>query len=101
MTLDADASAVALIEQLGVGGATPSRAAAAGEWKSALEQALASMPADYAAVIRKYDLEGLAIGDVAVALGRTPGAVHMLRARGHDCLRELLGPGSKFFTHFA
>ncbi len=94
----ADESAVALLEQLGVTQTTPSRAVAAGEVRSVLDDALARMPQDYARVIRTYDLEGRAIGDVAAQLGRSPGAVHMLRARAHDQLRSLLGPGTNFFS---
>jgi hypothetical protein len=45
-----------------------------------------------------YDLEDRAIDDVTKALGRTRGAVHMLRARAHERLRELLGAESIFFS---
>ena len=91
-------SVVALFELLGVTTATPSRAAAAHELQSALDAALATLPGDYGVVVRKYDLEGLPIADVAAAVGRSAGAVHMLRARAHNQLAELLGPSGNFFS---
>ena len=93
-----DESIVQLYELLGVTSATPSRAVAKGEMKSALEQALAALPDDYAAVIRDYDIEARSISETASRLGRSAGAVHMLRARAHDRLRDLLGPESQFFS---
>lgn len=94
----ADSSAVALFELLGVTSATPSRAAAAAEIERALATALDALPPDYACVVRLYDIEGRPIADVASQLERSAGAVHMLRARAHDQLRELLGPESAFFS---
>jgi RNA polymerase sigma factor (sigma-70 family) len=84
---------------LGVTSATPSRAAVGREHAQLLNTALDALPPDYATVIRRYDLEGREIQDVATALKRSPGAVHMLRARAHDRLRELLGTETQFFTH--
>ena len=62
---------------------------------------LERLPADYAAAIRMYDLEGREIGEGASELGRSTGAVHMLRARAHDQLGALLGAETDFFTHTA
>ncbi|MGE0481951.1 MAG: RNA polymerase sigma factor [Phycisphaerae bacterium] len=93
-----DSSAVALFDLLGVTSATPSRAAAANEIERALAAALDALPADYARVVRLYDIEGHPIAAVASELDRSAGAVHMLRARAHDQLRELLGPDSQFFS---
>lgn len=93
-----DQSVVQLFDILGVASTTPSRVAAVGELQSALGMALSALPADYAAVIREYDLNGKEIAEVAAILKRTPGAVHMLRARAHDHLKELLGPQSKYFS---
>ncbi len=59
---------------------------------------LAKLPPDYATVIRLYDLQGKPIAEVAADLGRSEGAVYMLRARTHDRLRELLPGESKFFS---
>lgn len=95
-----DASTIALLDLMGVS-ATPSRAASGREANQALDAALAALPADYSMVIRMYDLQGHDIADVATGLGRSAGAVHMLRARAHDRLRELLGPESQFFSHRA
>ncbi len=91
-------STYALIEMLGVTSATPSRQAAKGELARFLDLALVTLPAEYERVIRLYDLEGKSAADVAHALGRSEGAVYMLRARAHERLREALGPGSKFFS---
>lgn len=96
-----DESFVALYDLLHVTSATPSRAAGTGELVGALEQALRALPADYAQVIRAYDLEGRPIAEVAAVTKRSPGAIHMMRARAHDRLRELLGPPSNFFSQGA
>ena len=84
-------SVVQLFEMLGVTTTTPSRAVAQVELLAALERAMAALPEDYARAIRAYDLEGRPINETAELLGRGAGAVHMLRARGHGRLRELLG----------
>jgi len=86
------------VELLGATYTTPSRAAARREADSFIEQALAKIPSDYADVIRLYDLEQRPIAEVAQHLGRTEGAVYMLRARAHDRLREALGTESMFFS---
>jgi len=91
-------STMALVELLGVTNSTPSRQAAKGEFTRYLDLALATLPAEYEKVIRLYDLEGKEIAEVAEKLGRSEGAVYMLRARAHDRLKEALGPGSKFFS---
>lgn len=91
-------SVVALLDLLNAGSSTPSRAVATSEMQTAMTRALAEMPDDYATVIREYDLNGRQVAEVAALLRRTPGAVHMLRARAHDRLRELMGPGSDFFS---
>lgn len=91
-------SMVALFELLHATSATPSRVAAIGEMQSALTQALGQLPPDYAQVIREYDLNGRPIAEVAKKIGRTAGAVHMLRARAHDQLRDSLGSPSRYFS---
>lgn len=92
-------SVVTLVEMLGSTSTTPSRVAGKAEASRFLEAALARLPADYAKVIRLYDLEGRSIGEVASQLGRSEGAVYMLRARAHDQLKEFLGPAGRFFTN--
>ena len=93
-----DDSAEHLIEQLGVTTTTPSRYAAAGELSEKLDAVLEALPEDYAQAVRLYDLEHKSIDETAEHLGRSRGAVHMLRARAHERLRELLGPESAFFS---
>lgn len=91
-------SYVALIERLGNSSSTPSRHAARGEASRIVTAALERLPTDYATALRMYDIEGKAISDVASAMGRSPGAVHMLRARALDRLRSLLGAPGDYFT---
>jgi RNA polymerase sigma-70 factor (ECF subfamily) len=90
----------ALVEQL-AGTSTPSRVAAQDEAQRLLEAALRQLPTDYERVLRLYDLEGHSGPEVARLIGRSHGAVKMLVARARERLRELLGSGSKFFSHGA
>ncbi len=91
-------SCVALIEALGGSTTTASGVAVRQENQCLVEAALCQLPADYATVVRLYDLEGLSGPEVAERIGRSRGAVHMLRARAHAHLRCLLGSESKFFS---
>ena len=100
-TVSGGDSSVALLDLLGATSSTPSRRAARAEYGSAIDSALAKLPADYRTVVRLYDLENHAAGDVAQAMGRSEGAVYMLRVRAHDRLRFLLGPASNFFSDSA
>lgn len=77
---------------------TPSRRAARDETRQILESSLARLPKDYATVVRLYDLEGRPTSEVCASMGRTRGALYMLRARAHDQLRVILGSASKFFS---
>ena len=86
-----------LFEHLGVTTTTPSRHLTREERTGRLNAALDALPDDYAQVIRLYDLQGLSISEVSQRLGRSNGAIHMLRARAHDRLRQLLGPESGWF----
>lgn len=92
----ANESAVMFVEQLCGTTSTPSRHAAAREIAVALESAIGALPDDYATVVRLYDLEGKPVADVSSALGRSEGAVYMLRARAHDRLREAFGSASQW-----
>lgn len=87
-----------LVGLLGVTSTTPSKIAASHEAASAIEVALAKLPADYRKVIRLYDLECRSIEDVAAEVGRSSGAIYMLRARAHDRLKDELGGSSQFFS---
>lgn len=91
-------SMVALVDLLSGTLTTPSRHAARGEAVSHLDAALKSLPPDYEKVVRMYDLEGKPVDEVAKAVGRSEGAVFMLRSRAHDRLREAMGPSGNFFS---
>lgn len=91
-------SYVGLLDCLGVTTTTPSREAVCKDAAVLLEAAIGRLPRDYQTAVRLYDLEGRSASDVAIALGRSVGAVHMLRARAHDQLRAGLGHTSNFFT---
>ena len=86
-----------LYSQLGVTTTTPSRYATRAERLTSLNAALEALPDDYGQVVRLYDLQGLPIAEVARDMNRSTGAVHMLRARAHDRLRQLLSSGSGMF----
>lgn len=97
----APAGADSMSELVGLLGATyttPSRVAARGEANRFLDDALSRLPRDYERVIRMYDLDGVSIEQVAAQLGRSAGAVYMLRARAHDCLRQAMGTAANFFS---
>jgi len=87
-----------LLDCLGVNTVTPSNEAARRDAAGSLEAAIQRLPDDYQAAVRLYDLEGRPVSEVATAMGRSVGAVHMLRARAHDRLREFMGNTSHFFT---
>lgn len=94
-------SYVALVELLGATSSTPSRHAARDEASRLIHHILAQLPDDYRTVVQLYDLDCQEIGVVAERMGRSPGAVHMLRARAHDRLRGLLGAEPDFFSNTA
>lgn len=86
-----DESSAALFEIVGGGDLnTPSQIAGAAERKRILAAALQELPPDYARVITEYDLEGRSVEDVAASMGRSSGAVFMLRARALERLQERL-----------
>jgi RNA polymerase sigma-70 factor (subfamily 1) len=93
-----DDSYVALLELLGATSHTPSRDVARREVAEAIDDALHKLPADYAAAVRLCDLEGRSTSEVASTMGRSVGAVYMLRARARERLRDLLGSSSRFFS---
>lgn len=87
-------SLVGLYNLLGTDSATPSRRMREAETCERLEQSIRTLPERYQQVVRLYDLECLPIEEVATRTGRSPGAVHMLRARAHDRLRAEFEPSS-------
>lgn len=91
-------SRAVLVEALGMTYTTPSVVARRQEANTYLEDALERLPPAYARVIRLYDLEGRSPAEVAEDLGKSQGAVFMLRARAHERLREVLGSASRFFS---
>lgn len=84
LPLNADASAAGLIEVLvPAQSRTPSRAAAAGEAIQLLHRAIATLPPPQRTVVEQFDLAGHEAAAVAAELGRSVGAVYMLRSRAH------------------
>lgn len=90
-------SLVGLYEMISASISTPSRQVGRNELCKAVKDAIDALPERYAKVIQLYDLEGRPIEEVAAELERSCGAVHMLRARAQDRLREILGGPSMFF----
>ncbi len=95
--LASEDSMVALFDLIGAS-TTPSRFAARSEGCAALKEAVNRLPAIYRQVVTMYDLEGMNAQEVSGKISRSVGAVHMLRARAHDQLAELLGAPSKYLT---
>jgi RNA polymerase sigma-70 factor, ECF subfamily len=91
-------SYVNLLLQLGGSQTTPSRSAARAEAKVLVENAIAQLPEDYERVVRLSDLEERAAPEVARLMDRSAPAVRMLKARAHDCLAQILGTRSRFFS---
>src|SRR5437867_2981515 len=77
---------------------TPSGLATSRDASSVLEAAIQRLPPDYRIAVQLYDIEGRPIAEVAAAMSRSIGAVHMIRARAHDRLRHELGSASQFFS---
>lgn len=90
-----------LLAHLGVVTTTPVRQAVRDERKARLEAMLDALPEDYGRVVRLYDMQGMAVSEVAVRMQRSAGAVHMLRARAHSRLRSMMGAESAWFTSSA
>lgn len=91
-------SYVGLLECLGVTTTTPSREAVSRDAIGIIQNAIGRLPNDYQTAVQLYDIEGRAVAEVASAMGRSVVAVHMLRARAHDRLRQDLGSSSQFFS---
>ena len=79
----------------------PAQKASRKEIREIIEAALAELPPDYATVIRLCDLEGRSGAEAAEAIGKSRGAVYMIRLRARDRLAEILGSSSKFFRDSA
>jgi len=84
-------SVIGLYEALSFTTTTASRYLSVQETHQLLEAAITKLPEVYQKVVRCCDLAGQSAQEAATALGRSVGAVKMLRLRAHDRLRELLG----------
>ena len=71
--------------------ATPGGTLASAEMRRFLEAEIAALPADYGRVLESVYLKGRSVAETARLLGRSRGAVHLLRGRALDCLRARLG----------
>lgn len=82
-----------LLARLGQEG--PSAATSLGEREAIalMMDAIERLPATYAGAVRALDLEERSVAAYAEEIGRSAGAVHMLRARAHARLRDLLEGG--------
>ncbi|MEZ5963813.1 MAG: sigma-70 family RNA polymerase sigma factor [Planctomycetota bacterium] len=83
-------SARTLLLQVADADATAGHRAAAAEQIARMHEAIARLPRSYRDVLRLVDLEQRSFAEAAAALERSVGAVHMLRSRAYDRLRELL-----------
>ena len=93
-----DGSNSALLATLGHTSSTPSRHAARDENAGILEGVLRKLPQDYQTAVELVDLQGQTLAAAAASMGRSVGAVHMLRLRAHQRLRELMGSESRYFS---
>lgn len=89
---------VDFFDVLSSSGTSPSRNVGRAEVNTLVQELVAALPDVYRTAVQMYDLDGAPISEVANALGRSPGAVHMLRARAHDRLRTSLGSEGNYFT---
>jgi RNA polymerase sigma-70 factor (ECF subfamily) len=94
----AEESLLALHDHLASTRSTPSRHASRKEAVAFLRCAIGQLPPKYRTVVEMYDLEGKPVTEVAAALGRSPGAVFMLRSRAHRMLAANLGTASRFLS---
>lgn len=90
-------SRVTLLRMLTCHGTSPEAAVSREEAGRLLDEAIARLPKVYQRVVREMDLASRPAAELADELGRSVGAVHMLRARAHDRLRLELGGSSGFF----
>jgi len=94
-SLTPDESTALLLERVARTSMTASRIVTNRESQEVLRQAIARLPRTYRTVVELCDLEGKSPAEVGQELGRSAGAVHMLRARAHHRLAEILGSRSR------
>jgi RNA polymerase sigma factor (sigma-70 family) len=90
-----------LLAELATSTTTAGGLAARREAADLLRAAVAKLPRSYREVVERCDLEERDVRAVAAERGSSPGAVHMLRSRAHDRLRELLGFAADSFQDSA
>lgn len=83
-------SARTLLLQVAGGDTTAGGQAAIAEQIERMHAAIAELPESYRRVVQLLDLEQRPLAEVAEELGRSIGAVHMLRSRAHGRLAELV-----------
>jgi RNA polymerase sigma-70 factor (ECF subfamily) len=71
---------------------SPTHVAATEEQVERLRATIERLPKSYREVVELMDLQELGAAEVAERMGRSKGAVHLLRSRAHDRLRDLLAP---------
>ncbi len=98
LAVGASDSRIALLATLGHTSSTPSNHAARDEAAGILDDVMRKLPPDYQTVVQLVDLDGRTLAAAATSMGRSVGAVHMLRLRAHQRLRELLGSESRYFS---
>lgn len=94
----ADGSTVGGECLFGAASSTPSRAAGRVEAARALDRAVRELPPVQRTVVRMCDLERRSAAEVAAAIGRSVGAVYMVRARALRRLRGIMGSASKYLS---
>ncbi len=93
-----DDSCAALYEMLSASSMTAGGKVARKEAVSFMGRAVEHLPPTYRLVVEMYDLQQRPVEEVAAALGRSAGAVYMLRTRAHRLLAELMGRASKYLS---
>lgn len=84
----AGSSADLLLDQVLASTATPSQVLAREEAAGALRVAVQALPETWRRVVTAYDLEGRPVEELAAELGRSVGAVYLLRNRALRRLAE-------------
>jgi RNA polymerase sigma-70 factor (subfamily 1) len=91
-----DDALVLILAELAVYTRTPSESAVAHELAAALEDALIKLKPDYQQAIRLRYIQGEQVETIAMALGLTPRAVHMVCNRALKALRRELRSKSRY-----
>lgn len=87
---DAGESSRTLLARVAPTGTGEATRLARSEEVALVQRAVARLPRSYRDVITALDLEERSVAEVAEALGRSHGAIHMLHSRALDRLRELV-----------